>query len=257
MKKKFLLIALMATLPFCLNYAQVQSVNFVGAYGTTFSTNSDWKVESVKGYGGDVQVKINLQGNWKLGINAGYRVFSVKQDNFALFAEYNWKYWQRYYGNINDPNFKNATQWVQLLLKGDSTYSASFEPVQDMDVFPVAVNICYEFSPVKNLVLRPYLGTAILFYQKRLYINETWSRKFADADNYVYSYSFRDMDTYVVGNPLAGQAGFEAEYQLNDLVKLTAGAEYYALYGKKFGAGYSDFPMKDMFSAQLGIMLLY
>jgi hypothetical protein len=257
MKKRFLMIILLAAFPVCLNMAQVQSVNFVGAYSTTFNTNSDWKVESVKGYGGDVQVKVNLHGNWKLGISAGYRVFSVKQDNFALFAEYNWKYWQRYYGNINDPNFKNATQWVQTLLKGDSTYSASFEPVQDMDVFPVAVSISYEFSPLKNLVVRPYLGTAILFYQKRLYINETWSKKFADLDNYVYSYSFRDMDKYVVGNPLAGQAGCEAEYQLNDLVKLTAGVEYYALYGKKFGAGYSDFPMRDMFSAQLGIMLLY
>lgn len=244
-------------LPFYAGIAQIQSVDFSGAYATTFRTNSDWKVESAKGYGGDVRLKINLHENWKLGINAGYRVYSIKQNNFALFAEYNWKYWQRYYGNINDPNFKNATQWVQLLLKGDSTYSASFNPVQDMDVFPVAVNISYEFSPVKNLVVRPYLGTAILFYQKRLYVEENWSRKFANADNYVYNYSFRDMDKYVVGNPLAGQAGFEAEYQLNDLVKLTAGAEYYALYGKKFGAGYSDFPMRDMFSAELGIMLLY
>jgi hypothetical protein len=257
MKKKLLLALIIAIMPFCQNLAQIQSVNFVGAYTTTFNANADWKVESTKGYGGDVQVKFNLSGNWKLGINAGYRVISIKQNNVALFAEYNWKYWQRYYGNINDPNFKNATQWVQTLLKGDSTYSASFNPVQDMDVFPVAVNISYELTPVKNLVVRPYLGTAILFYQKRLYVDETWSRKFASADNYVYSYSFRDMDTYIVGNPLSGQAGFEAEYQLNDLVKLTAGAEYYVLYGKKFGAGYSDFPMKNMFSAQLGVMLLY
>ncbi len=257
MKMKLFVAVLAALLPFGVNMAQVQSIDFTGALSTALTKNSDWKVESAKGYGGDVRVKINLHENWKLGINAGYRVISIKQDNFALFAEYNWKYWQRYFGNINDPNFKNATQWVQILLKGDSTYRASFNPVQDMDVFPVAVNISYEFNPAKNFVVRPYLGAAILFYQKRLYVEENWSRKFASADNYVYNYSFRDMDKYVVGNPFAGQAGFEAEYQLHDLVKVTAGAEYYALLGKKFGAGYSDFPMRDMFSAHIGIMLLY
>ena len=257
MKNGIMLIVLLTLLSYSTVLTQVNSVTFSGAVSGTFKTNSDWKIESVNGYGGDVHVTFNLYQSWKLGITAGYRVFSIKQDIYALFAEYNWKYWQRYYGNINDPNFKNATQWVQTLLKGDSSYTATFEPVQDMDVFPVSVNISYECNPVKNLTVRPYVGSGILFYQKRLYVNETWNKKFAQLDNYVYSYSFRDMDKYVVGNPITGQAGFDAEYQLNDIVKLTAGAEYFFLYGPDFGAGYSDFPMRNMFSAKLGVMLLY
>ncbi len=238
-------------------FPQVSSVDFSGAVSGSFRKNTDWKIESVKGYGGDVSVKFNLYQNFKLSIRAGYRVFSIKQDANALFAEYNWKYWQRYYGNINDPNFKNATQWVQTLLKGDSTYSATFNPVQDMDVFPVGITLSYEFSPVAHLSVRPYIGSEMLFYQKRLYIDETWKKKFSQLDNYVYSYSFRDMDQYVIGNPIAGQLGIDAEYQVHDLVKLTAGFDYSVTYGPSAGAGYAHFPMRDMFSAKLGVMLLY
>lgn len=256
MKYIIVFIFFLSFLPLDFLFPQVNSVTFSGAFTGTFREKSErWKIKSVSGFGGDIDIKFDLYKNIKVTLSGGYHGLSIDQDNFALFAQYNWKYWKRYFGDINDTAFYRSTQWVQTILK-DSNYSGSFNPVQKMDVFPVTLTFSYEMNLFPDFTLRPSLGGGIIFYQKRLYVEENWRKKFPDLDNYVYDYSFRNMTDNVNGYPLAIVAGLEADYKLGDIIQLTGGFKYCGiLYAEN--SSNDNFPMKDMFSIKLGISFMY
>ncbi|MGE5402142.1 MAG: hypothetical protein ACM3S2_17220 [Ignavibacteriales bacterium] len=252
-----LLTLLSAALLFCSAlYGQVNSVTFSAGSANTFSKRSDLQISSVKGYGGDLEVRFDAYSQFRISFTGGYSVFSVDQNMYAMFSEWNWRYWKRYFGDINDPNFSKSTQWVQSILK-DSSYKASFNPVQKMDVFPVFLTCSYEIDLADDFAARPYLGAGVLFYSKRLYVEENWKKVFSDLDNYVYGYSYRNMSENVTGNPYAALAGFDAIYKMNDLLNLNLGIKYAYVFRTKGKYGYDDFPVKDIFSARFGITFNY
>ncbi|MCU7495684.1 MAG: hypothetical protein HF314_16630 [Ignavibacteria bacterium] len=258
MKTKILLLITAAVLygSTTITAQTVESVSFSGGYSGTFSKRSDLQISSINGAGGEVEVRFNAFRQFRVSISGGYSVFSIDQNIYAMFSEWNWRYWKRYFGDINDPNFSKSTQWVQSILK-DSSYSAGFDPVQKMDAFPVFLTGSYEFSLTDNIALRPYLGAGVIFYSKRLYVEETWKKTFAALDDYVYGYSYRNMAENVTGNPYAALGGFDAVYKMGDLISLNLGAKYAYIFQTKGKFGYDNFPMKDMFSARLGITFNY
>ncbi|MGE5621313.1 MAG: hypothetical protein ACM3U0_01935 [archaeon] len=235
---------------------QVNSVTFSAGYSGTFSKRSDLQISSLKGMGGDIEVRFDVYGQFRLSVTGGYTVFSVEQNMYAMFSEWNWRYWKRYFGDINDPNFSRSTQWVQSILK-DSSYSASFNPVQKMDVFPVFLTGSLEFNASDDVAIRPYLGAGVLFYSKRLYVEESWKKVFAGLDNYVYGYSYRNMSENVTGNPYAALAGMDIKYKVSDVLSLGLSARYAYVVKTKGKYGYDNFPVKDIYSAQLGLTFSY
>lgn len=256
MKTKILFLLTLTVIFSSAVMGQVNSVTFSTGYSGTFSKRSDLQVGSINGIGGDVEVRFNAYGNFCISLTGGYSVFSVSQNMYAMFSEWNWKYWKRYFGDINDPNFSKSTQWVQSVLK-DSSYSATFDPVQKMDLFPVFLTGSYEYALSNNFSARPYLGAGVLFYSKRLYVEESWKKVFAGLDNYVYGYSYHNMSENVTGNPYAALAGLDAVYTVNDIISLSLGAKYAYVFRTKGKYGYDNFPVKDMFSARLGITFKY
>lgn len=254
--KYTLIILALFLLPLSSLDAQINAVAFSGLAVGSFQTKDDWKIKKVNGYGGNIEVRFTVKERLKLTGSFGYQRCTINQDEFALFAEYNWKYWKRYYGDINDPNFIKSTRWVQSVLK-DSSYSATFNPVQNMDMFPILLKLEYELPVNEDLQLRPSIGGGIVFYQKNLYIEETWKKSFPQLDNYVYSYSFRNMDEKVVGNPLMVAAGLDVDYLIYDGIQLSGALNYALIINTKQSNGYEHFPVKDLFSGKLGLTFLY
>lgn len=256
MKTKLLSLVSAALLFSSTVMGQINSVSFSAGFSNTLSKRNDLQIKSINGFGGDLEVRFNAYGNFCLSVTGGYSSFSVEQNMYAMFSEWNWKYWKRYFGDINDPNFSKSTQWVQSVLK-DSSYSATFNPVQKMDLFPVFLTGSYEYMITDNFSARPFIGAGVLFYSKRLYVEESWKKVFASLDNYVYGYSFRNMSENVSGNPYAALAGLDAVYSVNDILSLSLGAKYAYVLRTKGKYGYDNFPVKDLVSAKLGITFKY
>lgn len=236
--------------------AQLSSVSFSGGWTGAINNRSDKKVNSVYGYGGNLEIAFNAGKNITLGISGGYKALSIDQENLALFQEWNWRYWKRYFGDINDPNFYRSTQWVQSILK-DSNYSATFHPVQKMDIFPVTLTVNYDLEIDDSFSLMPSLGAGMIFYSRHLYVEETWSKKFLQMNNYTYSYSFHDMAESINGNPLTAVLGLQGSYKLGDLIKINAGLKYYRIIPTEGRMGYDNYPLKDMLSTHLAVTFNY
>lgn len=239
-----------------LSLAQLKSVSFSGAYSASASFKSENKVSRAGGFGGDIDITYQLMNSINISLTGGYRTISVEQDKFVLFKEWNWKYWKRYFGDVNDPNFYKSTQWVQSILK-DSNYSAAFNPVQKMDLFPVLFTGSRDINLTENIMISPNIGAGLIFFSRRLYVEETWSKKFQQANNYVYTYSFRDMAENINGNPLALQGGIDAALDLGEYITLNGGIRYLYVIPTEGKMGYDYFPVKDLFSAKIGISFIY
>jgi len=235
---------------------KVNSVGFNGVYSNSFSLRKDLQISRANSLGAELNVEFTLGESFSLSLLGGYQEFDIKQDEYALFKEWNWRAWKRYYGDINDKNFINSTQWVQSILK-DPNYSASFNTIQKMDFYPVIATLQYKIKALDDLTLTPGIGGGLLFYSRRLYVEETWNKLFKTLNNYTYSYSYRNMAENISGNPITAVFSLDANYSLGEVVKLGLGVRYSYVFVTNDKFGYEDFPLKDLFSAKLGIIFNY
>ena len=159
--KTFLLIILLSAA--AAAQVKINSVGFNGIYSNSFSLRKDLQISKANSLGAELNVEFGLGESICLSLQGGYQEFDIKQDEFALFKEWNWRAWKRYYGDINDKNFINSTQWVQSILK-DPGYSANFNTVQKMDFYPVVLVAQYKLKASDDLTITPGIGGGVLFY---------------------------------------------------------------------------------------------
>lgn len=260
MRTKIILSIVLLTLMLIDLRAQfkINSVSFFGDYSTVLTKKSDFKVNSMKGPGGELEVRFDIYKNLKFSVSTGYKSLNVDQEIHSLFAQWNWKAWKRYYGDINDVNKANFyNKYVQLLLTDTANYAATFTPVQSMEIYPVIGSISYQFVPVEDLQIRPSVGGGVIFFYKSLYVEEHWKKFFNQLGGYVFDYSYRNMAEKISGNPYVAAGGLDVDYKVSDYIMLSGGLRYTYLFDTGSKYGYKDFTSKDLLNFRLGISFEY
>lgn len=237
---------------------RINSVSFNGIYTEGVTLNKALNIENTNGFGGELSLKFNVTDKLRLNIDAGYQDLSVDQEIHSLFREWNWRNWKRYFGDINDTNKANFTnKYVQILLKDTATYKGTFTPVQRLKSFPIIMTASYEVNLTEQLSVSPFLGGGVIFYTKKLYVEESWEKYFPELNNYVFKYSYRNFAPEIYGNPLLAAAGMTVQYNLGEYFAFTAGAKYVHMIDTGRFLNYKEFPVKSLFSARFGISFLY
>jgi len=198
-----------------------------------------WKATAV---GGGADINFELYEGLTLGLSAGYQLFTINQD--SVIKQLNWDFWEyRYKGNIS----------VDLT---DTTIKATISPFEKMDVLPVKLNLEYNYSPLEGLTITPSLGGGIIFYTRRIYIQETWS-KYYPSVGYTFLYSYRNFAPFKSGNPLFVSGGLNATYDFGEIFSLYAGFNYNYILPTEGDYGYDLFPFKKYYSVKLGLTFIY
>ncbi len=222
--------------------AQIQSVNVFTDYSGVMGKR--FNVDHATAMGVGANLKFKLAGNFSLGLTAGYRLYSIRQAN-QLF-DWNWKFWNdRYYTKIVSD------------LKADPSLSVNIGSVQKMDAIPVILHLDYNIAVRSKLTIVPSIGGGIIFYTRKMFAVETWSKQFNTAGNYVFTYSFRNFAPDKTGNPLLIKAGLDASYKLFSDVNLSGGAYYTYFIPTGTNFGYFGFPFKDELNLKLGLNFIY
>lgn len=256
MKKIFIIILLLIFYLELFPQNFIKSVSAFADYNSGIANKEFLKIDRSYGIGGGVKVDFYFNDYLSFNLSGGYNEFVIEQEEHALFLEWNWKSWKRYFGDINDPNFARATQWVQSILK-DSNYSATFEPVQRMDFYPVLINTSVNLKFSSGFELNQSLGVGIIFYSRRLYVNENWSKRFAALNNYIFSYSYRNIAENINGNPFVVSTGLDFRYPLSELFALYGEINYIHVIKTPNKFGYDDFPSDNLLNVKFGITFLY
>ena len=239
--KAFGCVLLTAALGVSAGWGQVHSVAFYGSYAYATSTRLD--VDYARAWGGGVRLRLGIADPVQLGITGGYEQYAIQQPD--ELNRWNWKFWdERYEGIVRDN------------LASDTTLRASFDTVQTMELFPVLLTVEVVLAPFGDLTIRPSVGAGFLFYTKKLYLEETWSRSYSQID-YTFQYSYRNFANTKSGNPLAAVAGLEVSYRLGDLLSLDAGAYYRGVIATPGSLGYDELPYTSALSLTLGFSLMY
>ncbi len=221
--------------------AQLQSIRIVSDYSAVIGKRMN--VFNASSVGGIVQIKFKLAGNFSIGFSSGYKLYSIAQTD--QLWQWNWSFWNdRYYTKI------------QSDLKADPNLSVEIGSVQKLDAIPVILNIDYNISAAKKLTIVPTIAGGIMFYTKRLYAVESWSKNFPSA-NYTFSYSYRNFAPKKKGNPLLVSAGLDANYQLFSDVSIIGGFHYTYFIPTNTNFGFSGFPFKNELNFNLGLNFLY
>ncbi|MGE5457388.1 MAG: hypothetical protein ACM3RX_03455, partial [Methanococcaceae archaeon] len=203
MKKIFLSVAAAAMMSVCVHAQfKINSVTFSGDYSGILSKKSELKVNSMKGPGGNLEIMFDLSDRFKLSLNSGYSSMDIDQETHVMFAQWNWRPWKRYFGDINDVNTANFyNKYVQLLLADTANYAGTFTPVQSIELYPVIINASYQLNPAENIEVRPSFGGGVIFFYKSLYVEEHWRKFFNQLGKYTFDYAYRNMADKIRGNP--------------------------------------------------------
>lgn len=240
LKIKFVFLSCIILILFSsLNYAQIHSVNVFGDYSTAFSKRLE--VSKGAGFGGGIIVRYDVADFLFLNISGGYSTFNVEQNN--AIGQWNWRFWEeRYKGNVD-------------LYLQDSIYNAFINPVQTIDIYSIFLSLGTELNPLEKFTVKITAGGGILFYARKLHLEETWQKFYNDID-YTFEYSYRNFAPYKYGNPISVQGGLELGYEIYNGIKLFTSTNYlYVL--KTDNMGYDTFPLNDILNIKFGITFLY
>ncbi|MGE5363292.1 MAG: hypothetical protein ACM3SM_04115 [Bacteroidota bacterium] len=242
MKKRIIpIFILLATALLSSSPAQVHSIKFSGDYSFPFSERLG--VTDINAPGGTAEVRFDVYKNISLGISFGYNLYSLHQQD--ALKKWDWGFWNIRYKGI-----------VQDALSKYSYLSATMDPIQKMDIYPLVITASAEFEPLKDVFVRPELGAGVMFYKRRMYLHEQWQKYFETLD-YTYRYDYYNFADPKEGNPFTAVAGLSVGYQFTPGFVLEAAARYSYVLDMDGKYGYENFPMKDVMSLKLGLSFLY
>jgi len=199
-------------------------------------------VWNAKAVGGGAEINFNLIGGMSIGVSIGYQLFSVNQD--SVIKQLNWDFWEyRYKGNIA----------VDLT---DTTIKATLAPFEKMDVLPFKLSLNYDYVPTEGLTISPSLGGGILFFTRRIYIEETWQKYYPSA-GYTFLYTYRNFAPKKSGNPFFLSGSINVTYNITELLSIYSGFNYSYIVPTEGEMGYDFFPFQNYYSIKLGLTFLY
>ena len=221
-------------------YSQIKYVSFFSDYSTPLSKRL--AVNKISAVGGGAEISFNIYQGISASFTAGYRLYSLQQD--SAIAQWNWRFWTTRYKGI-----------VQSDLLANPNLKAILDPIQKMDVIPVAISLKYSRTVLKYVDIEAGLSSGVFFYTRRLYLNEHWAKTFKEID-YQFDYTYRNFADNKYGNPFFYSAEVKAGYAFTEVIRLDAGVAYLQVIDKPH-TGYESFPFKNSFDIKLGLTFLY
>jgi hypothetical protein len=220
---------------------KLHSISFYSDY--SYPIKKRLLVTKIDAVGGGAEISFSILKNLEFSVTGGYSLFSLQQD--SAIQQWNWRFYRERYANIIKDN-----------LRADSSLAAYLNPVQKMDLIPLQLSLKGNFNLIKSFYLKPQIGAGIYFYTRRLYLEETWRKKF-DEVNYTFEYSYRNFASNKYGNPLGIFGLIEISFQPSEIFTLgTAfGYNYFLRTPGKYG--YDQFPINDYFNFKIFLTFLY
>lgn len=224
------------------SFAQLHSIQIFTDY--TQSGAKRLAVTRADAVGGGVGVYFTVSDFLTLGVVGGYQLYSINQD--SALTQWDWYFWNvRYRGSVQADLADSALK-----------LSATFNPIQKMDFLPVMLNLKSNFSLSENFTFSPIVGGGIIFYTRRLYLEEDWTRRF-DKIDYTFSYRYRNFTDDKKGNPFFVMVGFNLSYHLGEIANLSADFVYNHILKTEGKYGYDQLPFSNSYGIRLGINFLY
>lgn len=232
------LIVLILVLPAVVS-GQIQSITTSLDY--SFALSKRLNVQSAPAIGGGVEIRLGLYENISLGVTGGYASYAIDQPD--ELNQWNWNFWnERYYLKI------------QSDLRADPNLSANIDAVQSMSVIPVMLSIIYGYAAGENLTIAPKVAGGVSFFTRKLYADETWTKKFPAA-GYTLTYNLRNFAPDKKGNVFVGALGCDIDYRFSGDVSLAASVQYRKYVSTS--SGFDVFPFGDECLFKLGLTFLY
>ena len=223
-------------------YSQLQSINLFSDYSV--GGTKRLAVTKANAVGGGVGVYFKLSDYLTIGVVGGYQMFSINQD--SALTQWNWNFWNvRYRGSVQADLADSALK-----------LSATFNPIQKMDFIPVMLTVKSNFNIFDNFSAAPVIGGGIIFYTRRLYLEEDWQRRFDQID-YTFSYRYRNFTDDKTGNPFFIMGGLNLTYQLSEIVSISTDFNYNYIIKTEGKYGYDQLPFSNSYGIKLGLNFLY
>lgn len=238
---KFGLHIIMACIGITHLSAQIQAVEIYGS--GIQSVGKRFQVTDAAGFGGGVKLHFTVIPNLIVTINGGFSQYSIEQTDEV--NKWGWTIWERRYRN-----------WVSIYSSDTANFSSRVVSVQSMETLPISFSLGYQINISPDLFIRPSAGAGIEFYTRKLYHEETWTRKYP-ADDYRFTYTYHNFAPYKYGNPLFVTAAVAARYSVSKLLLLHADVSYSATLETKGQFGYDNYPLTGIASLSFGIGFYY
>jgi hypothetical protein len=220
---------------------QLQSVTAFTGY--SFATGKRMNVEHASAVGGGTSIRFGLYENLSFGVSFGYTLYSISQKD--QLTAWNWDFWNSRYSNT-----------IRSNIQADPNLSVQIGSVQKIDLLPVTLDLDYRFALNEETAIAPSLSAGAVFFTRRLFAIETWSKKFAAA-NYTFTYSYRNFAPEKKGTAFIVTPGIAAFYRLFESADIHVGA-YYTQYGTVGGmVGAHDFPLDNEVNISAGLDFFY
>jgi len=239
--RRSVIISLLAFFALSTAAAQLRSVQFSAA--ADLVPEKRLGITEASAYGGRLSVSYGVGDAGTVTVDVGYSRYDIEQPDEVV--RWGWTIWDRRYRN-----------WVSIYSADTANFTGKVESVQSMESVPVTVKYSHRFPLTEDITVAPLLGAGVEFYTRKLYHNETWTRKYPQ-DGYQFTYSYHNFAPYKSGNPLFGVAGVNAEARLSRIIVLTAGAELRRYLDTPGSFGYDAYPFSTALSLFAGIGFTY
>ncbi len=239
MKKLIFLLAVLIVVSSNLRAQIVNSVDVFAEYSKPGKKLDS--ITKIDGIGGGVKLNFPIYKEFSINLLGGYTLFSLNEEN--ALSGWNWEFWTRY----ND--------FVRQTLS-DAAYKNFTNPVQKMDLLNLYITIDYDFIPIEKLHIKPVIGGGCYFYNRRLYIDETWTKYFSTL-NYTFEYEFRNIAPEKSGNTLFYTGGLDVNYEISQGFWLFGSVKYVNVFDSEISYGFDKMPFKNTINTNLGLTILY
>ncbi len=223
--------------------AQVEAVLVNGGFVRSISERI--RVNEAHGLATGVDLRISLVGDLSLSVGVGYERYSIDQD--SALQKWNWTFWNDRYAGL-----------VQSIVRGpdSSIISATLTPFQRMQAVPISVSLHYAIALGEDISIIPSVGGGIIFFTRKLYLQEHWSRYFAAADH-TFEYTYEQFSNPKQGNPAFGMASIDVSVRISELLRLRAGGRFVQIIPTSGSMGYDEMPFDRSVTGRLALEFLY
>jgi len=222
-------------------HSQLRSITAYSEY--SLATGMRMNVETASAVGGGTHVRFGLTEELAVGFSLGYKMYSISQKD--QLTAWNWDFWNNRYSITIKSN-----------IQADPNLSVEIGSVQKIDMVPAAVTADHTLALSDDLHLISSFSAGSVFFSRRMFINETWTKRFPAADHQ-FTYSYRNFAPNKKGSVLLAAPGVTARYRLFESAELTAGLRYTQYIPVSGIVGAADFPLDNEVNFSLGLDFAY
>lgn len=240
-----IVISLLLILPNRVHGQQIklESVTPYGCYFHHLSLKSGKKLNLINGFGSGASIRFRMNKFLAMGIECAYNNLKIDQDDAV--EQWNWKFWEKFYG-----------AYIHDLQKSDSNYVAVLKPFQRISIIPVHLAVVARFPNKTFFTPELNMAVGVYFYKRNLWLSEQWQKNFPDL-NYTYEYGFNNYAEVHRGRVYGARVGLGGYIALSKYIKLNLMGKYHHIIQIGREENYDDFPMDSFIEFSTGVSFFY